>query len=115
MWEIINLVVVEAGNETQGWGLEDTKQGLILGGPFSKKGGPRKGVQKVFEIIGTDCSMRLKLHTEHEVKMTKCFNVNEIKLLCYIYMYSVLSSNIRMNNFVSSRPQVLWKQSLCDS
>ena len=59
--------------------------------------------------------MRLKLHIEHEVKMTKCFNVNEIKLLCYIYMYSVLSSNIRMNNFASFRPQVLRKQSLCDS
>ena len=54
--------------------------------------------------------MRLKLHTEHEVKMTKCFNVNEIKLLCYIYMYSVLSSNIRMNNFVPLRPQVLRKK-----
>lgn len=63
----------------------------------------------------TECDMRLKLHTEYEVKITKCFNVNEIKLLCYIYMYSVLSTNIRMNNFVSSRPHVLWKQSLCDS
>ena len=51
--------------------------------------------------------MRLKLHTEH--KMTKCFIINE-KLLCYIYMYSVLLSNIRMNNFVSLRPQVLRKK-----
>ena len=46
MWEIINLGVVEGGNETQGWGLEDTKQGLILGGPFSKKGGSKKGGPK---------------------------------------------------------------------
>ena len=50
-------------------------------GPFFKGGGPRKGVpQKVFELIGTDCSMtkctfieiiiyRLP-STEHEVKMT---------------------------------------------
>ena len=27
---------------------------VILGGPFSRKGVP----QKVFELIGTDCSMR---------------------------------------------------------
>ena len=46
------------GNETQGWELEDTKQGLILGALFFEKGVPRKGVQKVFELIGTDCSMR---------------------------------------------------------
>ena len=76
MWEIIDLGVVEGGgggkktkgggvgergggeNETQGWGLEDTKQGLILGALFFEKGVPRKGVQKVFELIGTDCSMR---------------------------------------------------------
>lgn len=58
--------------------------------------------------------MRLKLHTEHEVKMTKCFNINK-KLLCFIYMYSVLSSNIRMNNFVSLRAQVLGGKSHCDS
>ena len=45
------------GNETQGGGLEDTKQGLILGALFFEKGVPRKGVQKVFELIGTDCSI----------------------------------------------------------
>ena len=28
---------------------------MIFRGPFFKKGGPRKGV---FELIGTDCSMR---------------------------------------------------------
>ena len=58
--------------------------------------------------------MKLKLHTEHEVKMTKCFNINK-KLLCFIYKYSVLSSNIRMNNFVSLRAQVLGGKSHCDS
>ena len=46
--------------------------------------------------------------------MTKCFNINK-KLLCFIYMYSVLSSNIRMNNFVSLRAQVLGGKSHCDS
>ena len=50
--------VMCVGNKTQGWGLEDTKQGLILGALFFEKGVPRKGVQKVFELIGTDCSMR---------------------------------------------------------
>ena len=49
---------------------------VILGGPFSRKGVP----QKVFELIGTDCSMRKRTFieiiiyrlasTEHEVKMT---------------------------------------------
>ena len=49
--------------------------------------------------------------TEHEVKTTLwCFNVNE-KLLCYI-LFCILSSNIRMDNFVSFRPQVLRKKSL---
>ena len=47
--------------------------------------------------------------TEHEVKTTLwCFNVNE-KLLCYI-LFCILSSNIRMDNFVSFRPQVLRKK-----
>ena len=49
---------------------------VIWGDPFSRKGGP----QKVFELIGTDCSKRKRTFieiiiyrlasTEHEVKMT---------------------------------------------
>ena len=57
-------------------------------GPFFKKGGPRKGFpQKVFELIGTDCSMRKRTFieiiiyrlasTEHEVIWTLMLNVNE--------------------------------------
>ena len=57
-------------------------------GPFFKKGGPRKGFpQKVFELTGTDCSMRKRkfieiiiyrlASTEHEVIWTLMLNVNE--------------------------------------
>ena len=48
-----------AGFILENWPMR-VKWGLLcnLRGPFFKKGGPRKGVpQKVFELIGTDCSM----------------------------------------------------------
>ena len=83
-------------------------------GPFFKTGVP----QKVFQLIGTEYSLRKRrfieiiiyrlASTEHEVKMTLMLKHKWKASLLHIY--SALSSNIRVNNFVSSRPQVLRKK-----
>ena len=88
-------------------------------GPFFKTGVP----QNIFQLIGTECSMRRRrfieiiiyrlASTEHEVKMTLMLKHKWKASLLDIY--SALSSNVRMNNFVSFRPQVLREKSLCDS